>query len=1168
MLHVHRSERADLLVDILSGVLSEALPDPMAAEVVAVPTRGVERWLSQRLSHRLGCSPDRQDGVAANIEFPFPGMLVGSAISTAVGTVTLDDPWAPEHAVWPLLEVMDANLSDPRLGTLSKHLASASPRRDDGALARFATARHLADLFDQYGVHRPDMIGHWAATADGGGADLESLGRHRWQAHLWQLLRGRIGVASPAERLRTAVALLEEDPSLVELPARFSLFGLTRLPPSYLAVLQALASARDVHLFLLHPSGALWDEIAEGARTAPVELGRQEDWTEPSSRNALLKSWGRDAREMQLVLSAHGAVEGQYRPVDTGPPPATATLLQRIQYDIRRNVALPPLGQPGTTDHRTLDLSDTSLRLHSCHGRYRQVEVMREAVLHLLSEDHTLEPRDVIVMCPDVETFAPMIEAVFGYADPESGADAPGQHLRVRLADRSLRQTNPLLGVTATLLELAGSRLAASHVLDLAGRDPVRRRFGFDDDELAQIDRWVSDVGARWGLDADHRELWKLGALRENTWEFGLDRLLLGVTMAEDENRLFGGVLPLDDVPSGSVDLAGRFAEFIERLGACIRQLQGRNSVEEWCRRLSDSTESLACPAADEPWQLVQMRRLLDETASEASVVQQPEGSGSQGSGPPPAHAQLALAEVRSLLAHRLRGRPTRANFRTGDMTVCTLVPMRSVPHRVVCLLGLDEGVFPRHPERDGDDLIASRPRVGDRDARSEDRQLLLDAVLAATDHLVITYSGRDERTNHRRPPAVPVAELLDAVDRTVLPPAGLARARDAIVVEHPLQSFDPRNFEPGALSGDGPWGFGELEVHGARSSAGGTRAAGPFLDGPLPDRSLEVISLDSLVRFFRHPVQGFLRERLGVFVAGDIGDTDEPQDSLPIDLDGLERWSVGDRMLRAMVRGAAFEDVVGAERARGALPPGHLADDVIAEVTATAERLAAWLEKLVPGSTGADAVQRSMEVNLELPDGRLLLGSVPGVTDGAVVNAIYSRLAPKHRVEAWIRFLALSACRPEDIHSAVTVGRSPGNDPRPAAAVVTWERHDAGEIAAAALEQIGRLIRLYERGMVEPLPLYCCTSLAWANARRGGEEAFEVASGEWDNNFFRKGEGEDDCHRLVLGGARPFNSLLDERPRPDETGEGWDERETSRFGRLARRFWDPLLDREGILFP
>ena len=157
-------------------------------------------------------------------------------------------------------------------------------------------------------------------------------------------------------------------------------------------------------------------------------------------------------------------------------------------------------------------------------------------------------------------------------------------------------------------------------------------------------------------------------------------------------------------------------------------------------------------------------------------------------------------------------------------MTVCTLVPMRSVPHRVVCLLGLDEGVFPRHPERDGDDLIASQPRVGDRDSRSEDRQLLLDAVLAATDHLVITYSGRDERTNHRRPPAVPVAELLDAVDRTVLAPVGLPRAREAIVVEHPLQSFDPRNFEPGALSGDGPWGFGVLELHGARSSAGGTR--------------------------------------------------------------------------------------------------------------------------------------------------------------------------------------------------------------------------------------------------------------------------------------------------------------------------------------------------------
>lgn len=1164
MLHVHRSERADRLIEILAGVLSTPLPDAMSAEVVAVPTRGVERWLTQRLSHRLGCEEGRGDGVAANIDFPFPGVLVADAVARANGQTLQEDPWAPERSVWPLLDVIDANLSDPRLAPLAMHLSAASPPRDDGALARFATARHLADLYDRYGVHRPELIRDWASASTGEEAPLRSAGRHAWQAYLWQLLRARIAVPSPAERLLSAVGRLQDQPDLLDLPERLSLFGLTRLPPSYLAVLKAIAASRQVHLFLLHPSGALWDAIAARDGRMQTDLPRREDTTAGFVHNSLLRSWGRDAREMQLVLEAHGAVEGQYAPVDGHVTDhETATLLHRIQRDIRQNITIPPTGGAGSTDLPTLDPFDTSVRVHSCHGQYRQVEVMREAILHLLADDPSLEPRDVIVMCPDVEAFAPLVEAVFGCSDPEFAAEQDqGSQLRVRLADRSLRQTNPLLGVTATLLELAESRLTASQVIDLAGREPVRRRFGFDDDGLTQIERWVSDAGARWGLDAEHREAWKLGDLRENTWEFGLDRLLLGVAMAEDGNRLFGGALPLDDVPSGSVDLAGRFAEFVNRLGTCMRDLRGCNPLEEWCRRLVRATERISCAASTETWQLTQMRRLLDEPLLESSVL---EASSPDTAGSP---AQLTLPEVRSLLAHRLRGQPTRANFRTGDMTVCTLVPMRSVPHRVVCLLGMDDGVFPRHPERDGDDLIAVDPRVGDRDARSEDRQLLLDAVLAATDHLVITYCGRDERTNRPRPPAVPIAELLDVVDRTVRAPDGMQRARQAVVVDHPLQSFDPRNFTPGSLAGTGPWGFGALELAGARSLVGGTRANERFMSEPLPARSSDVVNLESLIRFVKHPAQAFLRERLGVFIAGDIAGADEPVDSLPIDLDGLEKWSVGDRILRARVRGASLDDIIAAERARGILPPGHLADDVLGDITSTAERLVAWLETLVPGVTDGSCVPHTVEINLELPDGRLLLGTVPGVAGGTVVNTIYSRLAPKHRLESWIRFLALSACRPDETCTAVTVGRSPAqSDRRPAASVIAWERRSE-TAARSAVEYLVQLVDLYERGMTEPLPLYCCTSLAWAQARRGGEDATAVASAEWEGGYLRKGEGDDDCHRLVLGEKRPFNGVLEEAPKPDEIGGGWDERESSRFGRLARRLWDPVLDREGILFP
>ncbi len=260
-----------------------------------------------------------------------------------------------------------------------------------------------------------------------------------------------------------------------------------------------------------------------------------------------------------------------------------------------------------------------------------------------------------------------------------------------------------------------------------------------------------------------------------------------------------------------------------------------------------------------------------------------------------------------------MKGKPTRANFCTGHLTVCTLVPMRSIPHRVVCLLGLDDGSFPRHIERDGDDLTARNQRVGDPEVRSEDRQLLLDALLAARDHLVVTYTGRDERSNLPRPPAVPVGELLDVVDHTVRVAHG--RARDRLVIAHPLQPFDPRNFEPGVLVQGAPWSFDALHLAGARAALTPRHGAPSFLEQPLDPYESNPIGLDQVERFLRHPVRAFLRERLNVSLRNKTRDF---EDAIPIVLDALEEWQIADRVLQARLAGASLEACLEAERARG----------------------------------------------------------------------------------------------------------------------------------------------------------------------------------------------------------------------------------------------------------
>ena len=909
MLHVHRSDRADALVAALAQLVAKPLSDPLAAEVVSVPTRGIERWLTQQLSGHLGVTPGRHDGICANVAFPFPGSLVNGALARAAGTDPKSDPWLPERAVWPLMEVVEEHFDDEWLAPLAQHMGRSKTVEDS---KRFSSVRHVADLFDRYCVHRPEMVQRWS---EGARADAETV----WQFELWRLLRQRIGQASPAERLRDACARLRREPEVLPEPPRLSLFGLTRLPASYLDVLEALAEGRDVHLFLLHPSPALWGRLARQVGPSSRHTLRREDPTAVAPRHPLLASWGRDAREMQLVLGA--AV-----PHDDGAPeeprtPGPLTLLRRIQEDIRAD--RPPAGTSGPhgADRPPLAPDDESIRVHSCHGRGRQVEVLRDALLHLFEEDQTLEPRDVIVMCPDIESFAPLIQAGFGTRDGDG-------RLSMHLADRSLRQTNPVMGVLAEVLDLATARISATQVLDLAGREPVRQRFRLSDDDLSRVEEWIREVRVRWGFDARHREAFKLGGVEANTWRSGLDRLLLGVTMAEERERLFGGTLPLDDIEGGDIDLAGRLAELVDRLRRAVDLLSEQRTVDDWADTLAWITDALTATSPNQEWQRAELTSILATVVDEATT----DGLVSQ--------VRLGSDDVRSLLNDRLRGRPTRANFRTGQVTVCTLVPMRSIPHRVVCLLGLDDGSFPRHIERDGDDLTAHQPRVGDRDARNEDRQLLLDALLAAGDRLVITYSGRDERSNLPRPPAVPVGELLDVVDRTVRTDDGPARR--AVVITHPLQPFDSKNYEPGGLVPGGPWSFDALHLAGARATLSKSSELPPFLSAPLgdaDDEAAETIGLDALERFVRHPVRAFLRQRLGVSL---WDRTRDPEDAIPIDVDPLAQWDIGERMLAARLAGTAWVECEAAESARGSLPPGALAEPLLDEMHTSIEALLA----------------------------------------------------------------------------------------------------------------------------------------------------------------------------------------------------------------------------------
>jgi exodeoxyribonuclease V gamma subunit len=883
------------------------------------------------------------------------------------------------------------------------------------------------------------------------------------------------------------------------------LFGHTRLPVTAIDLLAAAAERREVHLWLPHPSPALWsalDGVGGGA------VPRATDTSHEAVRHPLLATLGRDVRELQRSLAGHV--------VDDGPTAGAdrpATLLGALQADIVGNRPPTRLG-PG------VDLGDTdrSVQVHSCHGPARQVEVLREVLLGLLADDPTLEPRDIVVMCPDIEAYAPLVTAAFGLGDVlpavTDGAH-PGQQLRVRLADRALIQTNPLLAVAGQVLAIAGGRAEASRVLDLAALDPVRRRFGFTEDDLETITGWVEQAGVRWAFDAAHRREYGLDSYVQNTWRFGLDRILAGVAMSDDAERWIDTTLPLDDVGSTDIDLAGRLAELLDRLERLTDQLVGEHPVEHWLTVLADGIESLTAVRRGEEWQLGQVQRELTGLLT---------GAARHGQD----RTTLRLPDVRALLSEQLAGRPTRANFRTGTLTVCTMTPMRSVPHRVVCLLGLDDGVFPRNLTVDGDNVLARNPLTGERDPRSEDRQLLLDAVLAATEHLVVTYSGRNEVNGEPRPPAVPLGELLDTLE---------AMTGRWVVTEHPLQAFSIAN-----LTGPEPFCFDRTVLDGARAALGERTAVGRLGDLRLPALPCDDLELDDLITFFKDPVRTFLRRRLDIAL---LEEDERGGDTLPVELDGLAEWQVGERMLRALIAGRAPEHALAIEWRRGALPPGALG-------WALAKRIrdcAAPVAELFEATTGGAPVNaRDLDVELTTPAGdRRLVGTVTDLYDTRVVKVSYSRLGPKHLLDAWISLLALEAAFPGRGWTAGAVGRGGRDEP-------AVRRGFAPPADPRAM--LADLVAIYDAGMCEALPIPVRTAYAWAEGRlRNPAVARKQAQWKWESGNY-PGEDADPTHVRVWGPRLPLADLLAIAPREGEDRHG----EESRLGALASRIWLPLL--------
>ena len=831
MFYLHTSNRTENLLRHLSELLRVQGRDLFAPEYFLVQGQGMERIISQRTADAFGAW--------CNFRYLHPLDLFAD-IAVRFGLATESQAFSRRLLVWRI-EALLRDAGDPALSPLAPYLAG-----ENAELKRFQLAWHLAYIFDQYQVMRPELLAAWER-----GRAILRHPAETWQMALWQrLVRTAGDGCHRGAMLQRLIDRLEADAPVPQLPSRLSIFGLHTMPPLFLKALRALARRTDVHLHLLSPCSGYWGDLPgrrQWAKRMVSAAAAGSAEPEGPEGHPLLVALGRQGRDFQAMLLDQVDFEMQFASFEDPLADGEATVLRRLQSDMLHNRPWPaaPAAIP----------ADDSLLVVSCHSRLREVAVLREHVLDWLHRDPGLELRDIVVMAPDIQEYATLVPAVF----------ADIQHT---IADRSLRRRNRAVAAFLAFLELLDGRFGWSAILDLLEQDMVASRFGLAAADLDRIRHWVAAAGIRWGLSAEQRQRLGLPAFGQGSWRAGLERLLMGYAMGCDE--MIDGILPYPDIEGGPARALGSLCEFLALVGEAERELGKAQKLSRWSELLASYARHLL--AGDDSDEFIELQRLLAEIEG---------GSDHDG--------EVVLEVIRAWLENASAGSPSASGFLRGQLTFCSMLPMRSIPFRVVCLLGLNDGAFPGVDRHATFDLMGVGQQLGDRSRRDDDRYQFLEALLAARDRVYLSYVGRSVRTNEPLPPSVVVAELLEILDRCY----GLRQ--DGLVSGHPLHPFSRRYFtgrEPRLFSYDAE------ACAAARQFAAASHRQQPWWSGET-NFVADTVSPAEFLGFFRNPQRWFVRTVLGLELdlAAELPDEDEP-----FTVTGLDAYAVDRELVESQL--------------------------------------------------------------------------------------------------------------------------------------------------------------------------------------------------------------------------------------------------------------------------
>ena len=1030
-LFLYTSNRLEKLAEKLAEVLSSPLSSPLQSEIIVVQSKGMERWVSMELA--------RHHGICANIRFPFPNHFVYGIFRDVIPDIEEESPFDPEIMAWKVMQVLPPCLEGKGFESLRGYLQG-----DHSGLKRFQLSSRIADLFDQYLIFRPEMVLGWDKEAD-----------NHWQAVLWrELVKGNESKHRAALQKVFLETIQKSSDKLKNLPERLAVFGISAVPQFHMQVLAAISQYLEVNLFLMNPCREYWADIVSG-REMKRFTGREKkkkvlpEELHLEKGNSLLASMGALGRDFFDLITALGCEEHE-----SFEAPGDDGLLKSIQSDI---LNLVDRGR-GADEKKQVSEADASIQIHSCHSPMREVEVLQDRLLALFESDPALLPKDILVMTPDIETYAPYIQAVFSLqtGDP--------RWIPFSIADQGVRKESQLIDSFLALLDLHGSRMGVSQVLAILESPGVQRRFGLAEVDLELIHRWVKDTRIRWGIDGESRKELGLPEFSENTWRAGLDRMLLGYALPGQDEKMFMGILPYDLIEGSDAPILGKFLGFMDRLFHSVKEMNEARSLQEWGEFLLKFVDGFFLTDGETERELLVIRRTIGDLASKQ------EAAGFR--------EKVGLEVIKSYLRTRLEGEGFGFGFLSGGMTFCAMLPMRSIPFKVVCLMGMNDDSYPRQTKSLGFDLMAKNPRPGDRSRRKDDRYLFLETLLSARERLHLSYVGQSIQDNSPRPPSVLVSELLDYIDQGYELQEG--KILEHVVIKHRLQAFSPEYFK----KSEKLFSYSAENYEAARHAAGLREEPGPFIPTGLPEVTEEwkTVDVDQFCRFFGNPARYLLNKRLGIYLDDETGILDENE---PFDLSGLDRYQLEQDLVSRVLQKVDLRDHHSAAKASGQLPHGAPGEWLYAQ---TCGQVNSFVRTVLPYLEKGPLEPLAADLSLE---GFRLQGRIGNIYPNGLMFYRYANMRPQDRLTLWIHLQILNLMPPrKPAGKGLLICKDK---------VCTYEPVEGSE------ELLKTLLAIYRQGLIKPLHFFPRSSFAYAEAmEKHGDDgkALAAARRTWDSEF------------------------------------------------------------------